>query len=101
MIRGEPGSKTGRYVMRGGRLVKVSDRASAKPDVFVPEGGYVDENLGDSVELANGNSVWQPAHISSPEQKSRLLKQKNLVEDGGWTKPVRKKYLDVGGEKTV
>ena len=87
MIRAEPGSKTGKYVWREGRLVKVSDKVPAKPDVYVPQGGYVDEHLGRSFEDSAGNSHWRPVEVTSPEQKARLLKKHKVVEDGGWKKP--------------
>ena len=78
-----PISKTGVYVWDAEHqvLVRVSDRVRAKPDVFVPQGGYLDENLGHQV-----GRCWEKAWISSPEQKAAILKEQGLVEDGGWQK---------------
>ena len=86
----------GTYAWRDGRLVLVSRKVGTPPDAYVPEGGYWDENLGEAVEDGAGNTHWRPAFISSREEKGRLLKERNLVEDGGWRKPVCRMHFDMG-----
>jgi len=86
----------GRYVWEAGTLLKVSDQTGTFFDAYVPEGGYIDEHLGESFEDRNGNSHWRPAHITSRTEKARLMREKNVVEDGGWKKPVRRQYFDMG-----
>jgi len=83
----------GHYVWREGSLVKVSDRVHTFFDAYVPREGYVDEHLGKCAEDRYGNSHWRPAHIYSKEQKAALMREHNVVEDGGFRKPVRRTYF--------
>ena len=96
-------SKTGSYRFIDGEWVKVSDKPPRLVDAYVPEGGYWDDNLCTAVESKYDNipARHEPTFISSPEQKARLLKERGLVEDGDWTKPTKKKHLDLGGDKCL
>jgi len=76
------------YVWREGEVVEVDRKVQALPDVYVPQGGYVDESLG---SFKNGK--WQPARVESREQKARLMRENNVVEDGGWKHNPRRKYF--------
>ena len=82
------GAKTGSYVWDGEKFVKIRDHPRATlPDAYVPDGGYTDETLGDFIEGANGEGgTWRPALIRTKEQKAALMKERGLVEDGGWKK---------------
>ena len=84
-------SKTGTYRFIDGAWIKVSDRPPRIVDAYVPEGGYVDETLG---QFDKGR--WRPAFIESREQKAKILKERNLVEDGGFSKPTKRIYVDLG-----
>ena len=83
----------GTYAWRDGKCVKVSNQVHTFHDAYVPEGGYVDESLGHSVEDAQGNSHWMPAHITSRAQKAQLMKEQGVVEDGGFKKPTNRMYF--------
>ena len=87
------GRKTGSYRWDGEKFVKVKDHPrSTLPDAYVPEGGYIDEHLGEFVEGPEGiGGTWRPASIRTKEQKAALMREKGIVEDGGWTK--RKKVV--------
>lgn len=82
-------SKTGHYRYIDGKWTKVSDKPGVFYDAYVPEGGYVDETLGHQ-DTATGR--WIPAEITSRSQKAHLLRKRGLVEDGGFQKPVRRKF---------
>jgi len=84
-------SKTGSYRYIDGQWRKVSDKPPRLVDAYVPEGGYIDETLGKQV-----GEQWQPAEIRSREQKAAILREKGLIEDGGWTKPKKRLYVDMG-----
>ena len=90
-------SKTGSYRYIDGEWVKVSDRPPRLVDAYVPEGGYIDETLGDKVDMPGGTG-WRPAHITSKEQKAAILKKRGLVEDGGYTAPKKRIYVDMRTE---
>ena len=85
----------GRYLWVDGKLQKVSEKTHVFYDAFVPESGYMDENLGHQNE-ATGQ--WVSERIESREQKARLLREKGVVEDGGWGKnpAFRRMYFDCG-----
>ena len=81
-------SVTGKYIWRNGELIKVSDRPPTIHDAYVPQGGYWDESLG-----RFDGTRWKAARVESREQKSALMKQANVVEDGGFKKPIWRKYF--------
>ena len=90
-------SNTGSYRYIDGQWRKVSDKPPRLVDAYVPEGGYVDEHLGRFVEGPNGyGGRWEPAQITSREQKASLMREKGIVEDGGFTKPTKRLYFDQG-----
>jgi len=86
----EFGTKTGTYAWRDGRLVKISSRPRSWPtvDVYVPKGGYKDETLG---EMVNGR--WVAANVESREHKRALMRERGVVEDGGFNTPKRRRYF--------
>jgi len=86
-------SKTGSYRYIEGRWVKVSDKPPRLVDAYVPEGGYIDETLGQPIGDTGG---WQPARIETKEQKAALMREKGIVEDGGFKKIKRVQYFDQG-----
>jgi len=88
-------SKTGSYRFIDGSWVKVSDKPPKFVDAYVPRDGYVDEHLGSYVESHDDRvpAKWIPARVETKEQKARLMKERGVVEDGGFTPVVRRKYF--------
>jgi hypothetical protein len=88
-------SKTGRYRFIDGEWIKTSDKPPRLVDAYVPAGGYVDEHLGRYIESKYDDipAKFIPAQITSREQKATLMKERGVVEDGGFKKPVRRKYF--------
>ena len=76
-------NKTGTYVYDPElkTIIKVSDRIpQIATDVFVPEGGYHDDNLG---EWNEKKEVFEPYFVKSKKDKLRRMKELGLTEKGG------------------
>ena len=88
------GKRTGTYILRGGKLIKISPHPRIAPpvDVYVPHDGYWDEHLGHWDEKTQS---WRPAFIHSREQKRALMRERTLVVHAGrsFVRPVRRKYF--------
>lgn len=84
-------SKTGTYRCIDGKWIKVSDKLPRLADAYVPSGGYMDDNLGSYDEKKQS---WRPVYIESKEQKASLLRERGLVEDGGFKPVQRRKYFN-------
>ena len=67
-------SKTGRYAVRNGKVVKLSDRIPHLPkNVYLPSGGKFYEEFNDS---SHPHGQW----IDNKHEKRRVMKKLNLAE---------------------
>ena len=84
-------SITGTYVVRGGKLVKVSDEipsiGGSTSDLCSFKRPYMETHMDD-----------HPIHIASRGQKAKELKKRGLVEKsmprGGWNVPTGRRQKD-------
>lgn len=89
-------SKTGSYRFINGEWLKISDKPPRLVDAYVPPGGYVDEHLGHYVDSKYDDipAKFVPARIESKEQKAALMRERGIVEDGGFKPVIRRKYFN-------